>query len=415
MHEQTLFHRRIAGGIQFAGEVLPSRQVACVEVRVLAGAAADPSGKLGVAGLVAETADKGTARYDMVALADAFDRIGAQRWLGSGIESTSGGVTVLVEHMPRAIELLGEIFLRPRFPADQTAVQVKLARQHLKALEDNPTRKMYQLLSARAWGDVLGRNVTGNEASLDGITRDDLDTFWRRNYQAANLQIVVTGAFVPETLQENIEATFAALGDGSPPAACGPYEPAFAAGRTHVDKDCEQQQVGLAFRALPPDHDDAFVESVVVAILSGGMSARLFTEIREKRGLAYWVRADRDFRRGAGLIRLGAGTRPERAHETLDVLLTEVERLGRDVTEEELARAKTGLIASLSTRGDSTQARAGAVSSSFFYRGRPLSFAEREAGVEAVTVDDVRRYLAAAKLSPDELCILTLGPRPPAG
>jgi predicted Zn-dependent peptidase len=405
--ETHIFHRQLAQGGELAGEVLPDRKVVAIIFRLTCGAAIDPPDKIGVANLVAQTLDKGTADHDMIALAQEFDRIGAQHHIGAATETSVVALTILSQHLRRAIELVAEVLRRPSFPAEQVQIQKLLAAQALQALEDNPPRKMYRLLGEKSWGPVLGRDSIGTVESLQRIERDDVESWWAGHYSQSALQVSAAGAFDPQALEQMLNDAFADFG---PDASCPQLPPPeFEPGRYYVAKDCEQQPVGVAYPSLPPDHDDAYAEAVALNILSGGMSARLFTEVREKHGLAYWVRANREWRRGAGRIRLGAGTRPDRVDKTLSILLAEVDRLGRDVEQEEIDRAKVGMIADMSTRQDGTQARASAISLSLFYRGHPVSFEEKRRKVEAVTIEDVRRYLAAQDRS--SLCVLTLGPK----
>ncbi len=156
--------------------------------------------------------------------------------------------------------------------------------------------------------------------------------------------------------------------------------------------------------------DDAYpAERLTLAILSDGMSSRLFTEVREKQGLVYWVDAWGEHPRDIGMIFMGASTTPARCEQTVRTLLQEVNRLSEDVTEEELSRAQVGIIAKSKTHGDITRARAGELSSDLFHYGRPVPLAEKHDWISAVTIADVQRYLAAHPR--DKRCVLTLGPR----
>ncbi len=147
----------------------------------------------------------------------------------------------------------------------------------------------------------------------------------------------------------------------------------------------------------------------MLEILSGGMSARLFTEIREKQGLAYWVGAWHEHPRGAGMVHLGASTRPERADQTFRALLCQIDRLGEDLTEGELRRAIVGIVARTETTGDITRARCAHLARDLFHFGRPVPLEEHIAKVKAVTIEDVKRYLRSHPR--DQLCVVTLGPR----
>jgi len=139
------------------------------------------------------------------------------------------------------------------------------------------------------------------------------------------------------------------------------------------------------------------------------MSGRLFTEVREKEGLVYWVGAWHEQPRGKGVIHLGASTTPQRCERTYETLLRELRRVGEDLTETEVVRARDGLIAQYETEDDLTRARAGDLSDDLFHFGRPVGREAKLAALRAVTPEQVRSY--ARSLPVDRLCVATLGPR----
>jgi predicted Zn-dependent peptidase len=172
----------------------------------------------------------------------------------------------------------------------------------------------------------------------------------------------------------------------------------------------EQEHIAICWPGVDATHDEFPVQQVTLGILSGGMSGRLFTEVREKRGLVYWVSAWQETPRGSGMVFLGASTTPDRCAKTYTTLLHEVDRLAEDITQDELDRAITGIVANQETRGDATRSRCAELASDLFFFGRPVPIEEKVAKVQAVTIEDIRRYLA---LHPrDRLCVITLGPRP---
>lgn len=178
---------------------------------------------------------------------------------------------------------------------------------------------------------------------------------------------------------------------------------------THHDKELEQEQISICWPGVDATHDDFPVQKVTLGILSGGMSGRLFTEVREKLGLVYWVSAWQETPRGCGMIFLGASTTPDRCDQTYAALLREVDRLADDITQDELDRAVIGIVARQETRGDTTRSRCSDLASDLFFFGRPIPPKERIAKVKAVTIDDVKRYLSIYPR--DRLCVVTLGPR----
>ena len=177
----------------------------------------------------------------------------------------------------------------------------------------------------------------------------------------------------------------------------------------HEDQQSEQTHIGIAWPSVAETDPEYYTVRMAVEILSGGMSGRLFTEVREKRGLCYSVYAGYSSLKGQGSITGYAGSSNERAQATLDCFLGELHRLGEGVTKAELDRAKTGLKASTIMQGESTSARAGAITHDFFMRGRIRTLEEIKAEIDAVTVDRVNAYLKEHEAGP--FTIVTVGPK----
>jgi predicted Zn-dependent peptidase len=220
--------------------------------------------------------------------------------------------------------------------------------------------------------------------------------------------LAVAGAIEPERVVDVIQEHFDGFGQAEHNGR-ERFPVEFSPGTAHHHKELEQEQIGICWPGVDAAHDDFPTQQVLLGILSGGMSARLFTEVREKQGLVYWVNAWHETPRGAGMIFLGASTTPDRCDRTFATLLREVERLAHDVEQEELDRATTGIVASLDTRGDTTRSRCSELGSDLFYLGRPMPEEEKIAKVQAVTTDHIREYLATHPR--DRLCVVTLGPR----
>lgn len=404
-----IVHSDLACGIQCAVLPLPHRHVVTFQMRVLAGACSDPSDKVGLAQIVEDTLDKGTHEHTGRELSDAFDEIGAARRSATGRETTTFTCTVLPEHFERAVALHAEMLKAPTFPEDAFRVAVDLSKQELTALDDDAHRLADKLLCQRVFGTPLGRHPLGEKDTLDAIDRAGGEAHWRRYYHAGRMIVAVAGAVEPDRATDVFETQFAGFGDASH-AGRSAFPVAFADGVWHHDKPLEQEQIGLAWPGVAVTHDDYPVQQVVLGVLSGGMSGRLFTEVREKKGLVYWVSAWQEAPRGAGMLFMGASTKPERCDETYTTLLSEVDRLAGDIHREELDRAITGIVAGDETRGDATSARCAELVGDMFHFGRPIPTEEKIRKIEAVTVDDVKRYLETYPR--DRRCVVTLGPKP---
>lgn len=402
-------HADLPCGIEYAVMPMPQRHIVTFQIRVLAGTCSEPADRLGLAGLVEETLDKGTERRSGRELSDAFDAIGAVTRSGTGRETTTFTCTVLPEHFEKAVALHAEFLRQPTFPNDAVKVAVELARQDLASLEDDAQGLADKLLSRQAYGPVLGRHELGEKDCLDRITRDDLLRHWQSHFSAGNMMVCAAGAIEANRAADVFEKHFQGFGKPERRGRVG-YAIEFNPGMTHRQKELEQEQIGICWRGVDATHADFPVQMVTLGILSGGMSGRLFTEVRERLGLVYWVGAYQDTPRGHGMMFVGASTTPDRCDETFKVLLREVDRLAEDIEQEELDRAVTGIIASQDTRGDSTRAHCGELGTDLFHFGRPIPIQEKTAKIQAVSIEDIRRYLKAYPRK--QLCVVTLGPRP---
>jgi len=178
----------------------------------------------------------------------------------------------------------------------------------------------------------------------------------------------------------------------------------------HLPKDTQQTQVALAFPSVPVGDPDYYAARAAAAVLSGGMSSRLFTEVREKRGLCYSVYAFHETFKDRGTMLAYAGTRSDRAQQTLDVTVGELRRLKDGITDDEIDRVKAGLKSSLIMQEESTSARAGAIATDWYYLGRVRSFDEIQAAIDALTPRAILDYLARYPVK--DLTLVTLGPDP---
>jgi len=401
-------HRRLDCGVEFALERLPGRRLAAYDLRVLTGMVDESEERLGLAYLVDQTITKGTTKRNGQEYLDAFDAIGAQQTSYVGREAFGFRCQCLPEYLPQSLALHAEALRTASFPEEACRVAVELAGQELTALQDQPDELAQRMINRQALGPRLGRHPLGQEATIARIGRGDILDFWRGQFGAARMQVALAGPFDADEAANQIDQAFSGFGtppdDGRRPC---PIE--FTPGARHEHKELEQQQIFLAWPGVSRTSPEYPAERVMLAVLSDGMSSRLFTEVREKLGLVYWVGAWADQPRSGGMIFVGASTTPQRCDETHRVLLREVDRLAEDITETELNRAKVGMIAKAETHGDITRSRASELSSDLFYYGRPVQQEEKIRRISGVGVADIRRYL---KEHPrNRLAAATLGPR----
>jgi predicted Zn-dependent peptidase len=409
MAASGLYYNVLPCGVELGGQHMPDRRVVAMNFTFLRGMAAEPEDQLGVAQLTEDLLDKGTRHYGAEQLADAFDAIGARRNSTTGRETISFGCLAMAEFFERVVELHAEMFCRATFPAEQCAVARDLSLQELKALEDEPMELLQKIARRQAFGPVLGRHPLGEPATLEKLGRDQVVAYCQRNLTSRSLQVTMAGPIEPPAAAAIIEKHLACLRRGQP-RVLEPLEIRFQAGRIHHEKKLEQQYMSLSWPGCRRQSADWPAEAVALGVLSGGMSSRLFTEVREKQGLVYWVSAWPDYLRSGGVLTMGASMTPQRSQRTHETLLREMERLSEDLTEEELARAKILIVARRQTRGELTRVRASELAEDLFYFGQPRERNEETARLEQVTLDDIHKYLATHPRKPDQLSVVTLGP-----
>ena len=402
----TYHHRRLDCGADFAAVGLAGRRTVAFEIRVIAGLVDEPDDRLGLARVVVETITKGTEQRDAQALSDALDAIGAQCGQSVGRESMVFSCSCLPEYAEQALALHAEMLRTPSFPEDFCQVAVDLGTQELAALEDDPQELCRRLIGPHAYGDRLGRHELGTRETIGNITREDIVAFWRRCFSTSRMQVIVGGAVDVDRFAGRVDDLFSGFGNGDGESRS---KVAFSSGVHHQSKELKQEQILMCWPGVGVTDGVYPVQRLLLSILGSGMSSRLFTEVREKRGLVYWVGAWCEYPRDAGMIFLGASTMPDRCDQTVAALLREVERLAEDVTVEELERAKVGIIARTQTHGELTRAKLRELGSDLFHFGRPVSTAEKNEQVTAVTVDDIGRYLSTHPRA--DRCVMTLGPR----
>ena len=405
---ETVTHAMLDSGVEFAADVLPQRNTVALVFRMLTGVVDDPPDLTGCGAIVERTLSKGTRRFDGRGLADAFDRLGAQWGTASGRQSMMARVLCLPEFVPDVVELVTELLRYPTFPDEACRVAIELAQQELRQMEDEPQDLLRVMVQRLTLGPVLGRYVGGTLESLARLTPALVREHWGRMYHAGRLQVAAGGPLDASRLAGQIDRCFAGLGAATPAGrAVAEFE--FVPAREHRHQALEQQYIGMTLPGVPRDHPDFPAEQVLLGVLSGGMSGRLFTEVREKQGLVYWVGAWHEQPRGKGVLHVGASTTPERCDRTFATLLRELRRVGEDLTEAETVRARDNMIAQFETEDDLTRARAGDLSDDLFYFSRLIGREKKLAALRAVTLDQVAAY--AQRLPLDKLCVATLGPR----
>jgi predicted Zn-dependent peptidase len=379
---------------------------AALNFLVPAGAAYDPPDQRGMASVLSDLITRGAGDRDSRELTLALDNLGLDRDESAATLHMRFWAATVATNLPEGLELYADILRRPHLPADELDAVRALALQDIQGLEDEPRQKVLIELSRRHYPSPLGLDKRGTPEGLAKLTPESIRRHHARLFQPRGSILSVAGNIEWAPLKEQVGRLFGDWEPGPEPQLRLTKSPG---GRTHLPKDTAQTQIAIAYPSVPFGHPEYYAAQGAVNVLSGGMSARLFTEVREKRGLCYAVWASHQTFKDRASVICYAGTTNERAQETLDVTLHELQRLQEGVSTEEVERVQAGLKSTLIMREESTSARAGALASDWYYLGRVRPIEEIQAAIDSLTP---RRIVAhVKKLPPRDFTIVTLGPK----
>ncbi len=408
--EQVFPRHRLANGLQIVAQPMEGVESVALGYTILAGAGNERPDEAGISHFVESMAFQGTQTRSVQELTEAFEDIGANTGSGAGSEFSSYSASLLGRNLAPALELLTDVVLHPGFVGDELPKARDRILQEIAQLEDEPMRKVLDLLRREYFrGHPLGNETIGTTETVTALTQSDLQNYWARRYGAGNALLSVAGKFDFDAVVRQVED----LCREWPAGETAPLPPAPAPERhaTVLHKESTQQHIGIAVPGVGATSPDYYAVALMVATLGGSMNSRLFMEVREKRSLAYGVGAYFIPLKDVGMIQVYAGTTPEKADQTVAVVLDELGKLAADgVTEDELRRAKILLKSRVIMGSESTGARRGAIASGWLYERRIRTLEEIREQIDAVTTDGVRRVAGGLGLT-DRVVLTAIGPR----
>lgn len=383
------------------------------DLRLPVGSAHDPVGQEGSAAVLEEWLYRGAAGRDSHELQDAFDDLGVRRGGGVGPEATRLSISGLREDLPAALGLVADVLLRPDLPAADLPVLLDLARQDLAGLQDSPA----DLLAVQARSLTFPRHssdagagyahpASGTVQGLQAMSATSLRSHWQHYGRAGSVLGLV--ADLPETeVLSLVERTFEGWQAGQDVLIAPHFQSGIRAQLPY--EDGEQTHLSLSAPGVAPRDPKWLHWQLALTALSGGSSSRLFTSVREERGLAYAVSASPVIFGGQGFLSVYAGSTPERAPETLEVIQQELARLPNGLTQAEFRRAHAGLSASVVFGGESLRGRAHALTRDLTLFGRVRDLAALRQELDAITWQEVNDFLAEYRPL-EAASIVSLGP-----
>jgi predicted Zn-dependent peptidase len=402
----------LPGGLRLLVEELPHTHSVSLGCFVGVGAGHEQRATSGVAHFIEHMLFKGSERRPTPKLiSDAIEGVGGFLEAYTGFESTVYYAKVAHIHFDRALDVLADMLLYPRFDPKDIEKERRVIVEELRQTEDTPSDLVHLLLDSAMWGDQpLGRDIAGDEEAVAAITRDGIVAHWRTHYNRANMVISVAGNIVAAHAAAAIEAALAEL----PPGEVAAYLPSKPPRRgpalvLHPD-DSEQSNFCLAFEGLAQSDPDRRALLVLDSVLGGSMSSRLFQEIREERGLAYNVGSYSREHHDTGKWVVYGSVEPGKLHECIATVMAELRRARRDgITAEELQQVKEQVKGGILLSLEDTWSVASRNGSHQLRYGKVIPVEQVVAEVEAVTCEDVLR-VAGRVLREETLHLAVIGP-----
>lgn len=402
--KQELLKKELSNGLVLLGEQMPWLRSAAFSFLLPAGTCYEGEGQDGMAGLTSEMVQRGCGELDSRGFLERLDELGVER--GSSITTSHSAFSCSMpsEALLQTLRLYSDLVTRPHLPVDQLDDARQLGMQDLRALDDEPSHRCFSELKRFRYPLPFGRISQGTREGLEAIDIDSLRAFYEQNYSSRGSILAVAGNFDWDEVCDCVEAS---LGDwhSKPQTQLPELQPIY--GSRHVDHASNQTHLALAYDSVSYEHPEYYEARGLVGVLSDGMSSRLFTEVREKRGLVYSVFATCFSLAGKGSVLCYAGTTTNRAEETLQVTLETIDSLKSGIEEDELKRLKNRIKSSLVFEQESSSARSSQIASDWFYLGRVPDREEVCRRVDALTCEGLRKHFC--ENLPKNFSLVTVG------
>jgi len=398
---------RLPSGLVVVTDAMPHLETASLGVWIGSGSRDERSDEHGISHLLEHMAFKGTTRRTARQIAEEIEAVGGDLNAATSVETTAYYARVLRAHVPLALDVLSDILADPSFDPDELRREQNVIVQEIGAAEDTPDDLIWDKLQETAFpGQPIGRSILGTPVTVRSFDRTRLATYLARNYRAPDMVVVAAGAVDHDAVAAEVERRFASFTGSAAPVP----EPARFVGGSRIEtRELEQVHIALAMQGLPQRDPNLFSLQVFTSVLGGGMSSRLFQEVREERGLCYAIYAFHSPYSDTGTFGLYAGTDAADVAELMQVVVSEINAAAESINAVEVARAKaqmkTGLLMALESSG----ARAEQLARQLLYWSRPIPLDELVEKIEAVTVESTRAA-GRALIARGRPAVAALGP-----
>lgn len=416
---RSLLHKEVLNnGIRVVTEEIPFVKSVSMGIWVEVGSRDEGDGEAGLSHFIEHMMFKGTARRSASGIAREIDHLGGELNAFTSRENTAYYAKVTDDQVPPAIDLLADLFRYSTFSPSEIKLEKQVILEEIHMVEDDPEDQVHDLHTENVWrGNSLSRPILGEPRTVRGVTRLQIRDFLERQYRPERIVIAAAGRFNRRELIRRIERAFRS--HGLPARASG--QPSEGGRRMPINggrrllirrKSFEQTHLCLGLPGLSITHPDRYAAHALNTLLGGGMSSRLFQEVREKRGLVYTIYSHLAGYQDAGMLMVYAASRPEMVSKVLKLTLQELRKVrDRGIRGEEMDRAVNQLKGGIMLGLESTNSRMSRIARDEIYFGRLFSLQETLDEIAGVSRAQVRR-LAGELLDLKRLSVTLLGPVP---
>ena len=398
------YQHRFDNGLTLVAEPIDTASSAAFTLYIPGGSSYDKSNELGSSSIMIEMLGKGTKKLNSKELSDSFDNLGVSRSRNSGVETFSFSASSLSQNLIPSLELTFEMILNPAFPENELKSVKDLALHEVRSLDDEPASKAMVELSSLYYPKPFGQPQIGTEKGINNSSIELLKSIHKTRIVPEHAVLGVSGNFNWEDLKKNVGKIFnswSGSGDRHIAQGFSPKEQ-----NLHIKKDSNQVQLALAYPSVDFKSPDYYTARVSNGVLSGGMSGRLFIEVREKRGLVYSVYSSHSGSLGRSAIISYAGTTPKNAKECLSVICQELRNLKENLSEDELQRSKADLKSKIILQSEISSSRASSIAHNYWTVGRVKELSDIRDSIDAVSIDDIVDYSKRYPLEKSSLVVI---------
>jgi predicted Zn-dependent peptidase len=401
----------LPNGFRIVTETMPGLKSASVGVWVMAGGRHETAAQNGIAHFLEHMAFKGTTRRTPLQIAEEIEDVGGYINAYTSREMTAYYARVLQADVGLALDVIGDIVLNPAFLPAEIETERGVILQEIGQSLDTPDDIIFDWLQEVSYeGQSFGRTILGPQERVSAFTREDLQDFVATHYGPSQMILSAAGAVDHDQIVAQAGEIFGAM--VAKPTAV--FQPArFTGAQRREVKKLEQVHFAMAFDAPSYRHADVHAAQIYSMVMGGGMSSRLFQKLREERGLCYSIFAQSGAYEDAGQITLYAGTSAGDIKSLMLLCADELKRAGDDISAAELARARAQIKAGMLMGLESPTSRAERIARLLAIYGRVPDIDESVAKIDAVTLDDLRRYAASVPSAGSALALYGPAPRAP--